>query len=40
LAPRVDVLTLCKIFGWSSTTQALTYFNPKAADIAERLDRR
>jgi integrase len=40
LAPRVDVLTLCRIFGWSSTTQALTYFNPKAADIAGRLDRR
>lgn len=37
LARRVDVLTLCKIFGWSSTTQALTYYNPSASDIAARL---
>lgn len=37
IAPMVDVLTLCKIFGWSNTTQALTYFNISAADIAKRL---
>lgn len=37
LAQKVDVLTLCKIFGWSNTSQALTYFNPKASDIAKRL---
>lgn len=40
IARRVDVLTLCKIFGWSSTTQALTYYNPTAADLAVMLDRR
>ena len=37
IAPLVDVLTLCKIFGWSNTSQALVYFNPAAADIAKRL---
>lgn len=37
MAPLVDVLTLCRIFGWSNTTQALTYFNVSAADIAKRL---
>lgn len=37
MAKKVDVLTLCKIFGWSSTTMALVYYNPKAADIADRL---
>jgi integrase len=34
---KVDVLTLCKIFGWTNTTMALTYFNPKAVDIARQL---
>lgn len=37
LAKKVDVLTLCKIFGWSNTSQALTYFNPKASDISKLL---
>jgi integrase len=37
---KVDVLTLCKIFGWSNTGQALTYFNPKASDIAKQLSAR
>jgi len=40
LAGRVDVLTLCKIFGWSSTKMALTYYNPSASDIARMLGRR
>lgn len=35
--PNIDVLTLCKIFGWSSTSQALTYYNPKVQDIAKML---
>jgi len=38
LSKKVDVLTLCKIFGWSQTTQALTYYNPKASAIAAMLD--
>jgi len=37
LCKKVDVLTLCKIFGWSNTRQALTYYNPKAASIAALL---
>jgi integrase len=37
LAQRLHVLDLCKMFGWKSTTRALTYYNPKASDIARRL---
>lgn len=38
LAPRLDVLTLCKIFGWKNPKQAMTYYNPSAARIADRLE--
>jgi len=38
LSRKVDVLTLCKIFGWSQTTQALTYYNPKASTLAAMLE--
>lgn len=34
---RVDVLTLCAIFGWRDPRFALVYFNPRPADIAKRL---
>ncbi len=37
LARKLDVLDLCKMMGWVRTTQALTYYNPKASDIARRL---
>lgn len=37
MSRKVDVLTLCKIFGWSSTTMALVYYNPKASDLANLL---
>lgn len=37
LSKKVDVLTLCKIFGWSETRQALTYYNPTASSIADML---
>lgn len=37
MAGKVDVLTLCKIMGWKNTNMALTYYNPKASDIAKRL---
>ncbi len=37
LSRKLDVLTLCKMFGWKNTSQALVYFNPKASDIAKRL---
>lgn len=37
LARKLEVLDLCKMFGWTSTTRALTYYNPTARDIAKRL---
>ena len=38
LAPMVDVLDLCKIFGWTTATRALVYYNPTGADLAKRLN--
>jgi len=38
IAKKVDVLTLCKIFGWSDPKMAMIYYNPKAADLAKMLD--
>lgn len=37
LAQKINVLDLCKMMGWVKTTQALTYYNPKASDIAKRI---
>ncbi|MCL2344228.1 MAG: site-specific integrase [Desulfobulbus sp.] len=37
IAGKVDVLTLCKIFGWTSPNMAMVYYNPKASDIAKIL---
>lgn len=37
ISKKLDVLDLCKTFGWSETKQALTYYNPKASSIAARL---
>jgi integrase len=37
MAKKIDVLDLCKVFGWSSTKMALVYYNPTAEDIAEQL---
>jgi len=37
ISRKVDVLTLCKIFGWKDLKRALTYYNPTASDIAKRL---
>lgn len=37
LARRLHVLDLCRMFGWSSTQRALTYYNPSASDIAAQL---
>ena len=39
LSGKLDVLTLCKMFGWRSTTQALTYYNPTPEQIRKRLER-
>jgi len=38
MARKVDVLTLCKIFGWSDPKMAMVYFNPSPGDIAKQLD--
>ena len=38
LARRIDALTLCKMFGWKTTKQALIYYNPKADDIRKALE--
>lgn len=32
-----DVLTLCKVFGWSDPKMAMVYFNPSAKDLADLL---
>lgn len=37
LAQRIHVLDLCRVFGWTNTRRALTYYNPKAADLAKRM---
>lgn len=37
LAQKIHILDLCRAFGWSNTTRALTYYNPKASDIAKRI---
>jgi integrase len=37
MSRKVDVLTLCKICGWSDPKMAMVYYNPKAEDIAGRL---
>ena len=40
LARRLDVLDLCRVFGWSNPKQAMIYFNPSASSIAALLDGR
>lgn len=37
MARKVDVLDLCKIFGWTSPKMAMTYYNPTPQDLADRL---
>lgn len=37
MAQRLDVLTLCKMFGWRNPNMAMVYYNPSAASIAMRL---
>jgi integrase len=39
MASKVDVLTLCKVFGWKNPAQAMVYYNPSSATIAGMLDR-
>ena len=37
IAPRLAILDLCKMFGWSDPKQAMVYYTPTAKDIAARL---
>jgi len=37
MAKKIDVLTLCKVFGWSDPKMAMVYFNPSPGDIAKQL---
>lgn len=37
ISKKVDVLTLCKIFGWSDPRMAMIYYNPSAGSIADML---
>lgn len=39
LAQKLHVLDLCKVFGWASTSRALTYYNPSSTDLAQRMGR-
>lgn len=39
LAQKLHVLDLCKVFGWSSSSRALTYYNPTSSDLAQRMAR-
>jgi integrase len=37
ISKKVDVLTLCKLFGWTDPKMAMIYYNPSAASIADML---
>lgn len=37
ISGKLDVLDLCKMFGWSDPKQAMVYYNPKVSAIARRL---
>lgn len=38
IAKKVEVLDLCKIFGWSNPKMAMVYYNPHAESLADLLD--
>lgn len=37
IALKIQLLDLCKMFGWSDPKRAMVYYNPTASEIAERL---
>jgi integrase len=39
LSRKLDVLDLCKTFGWTNPKMAMTYYNPTASSIADILNR-
>ena len=38
LARKLNLLELCRMFGWKNPKQAMVYYNESAAEIAKRLD--
>lgn len=38
MAQKLHVLDLCKVFGWTDPKRAMTYYNPTADQIADRLE--
>lgn len=38
LARKLDILDLCKMFGWTDPKMAMIYYNPTASDIARRIN--
>jgi len=38
ISRKVDVLDLCKIFGWADPKMAMVYYNPDAESLADLLD--
>jgi len=38
LSRKLDVMDLCRMFGWTDTRPALVYYNPTASSIAEILN--
>lgn len=39
LSRKLDVMDLCRMFGWTNTSMALKYYNPSASSIADILNR-
>lgn len=38
MSRKLDVMDLCRMFGWTNTAQALVYYNPTASSIADILN--
>lgn len=34
---KIDIMMLCRMFGWKNPKQAMVYYNPSASDMASRL---
>ncbi len=37
IAKKIDVLDLCKMFGWTDPKMAMVYYNPHGSSIAAKL---
>jgi integrase len=40
LSRMLDVMDLCRMFGWTDTRMALRYYNPSASSISQILNKR